>query len=106
MKKVFFVHQDASAAERQSDGVEFCVIPEFRDDKIYFYCSEYMVFWKAVDEVGDFEKSYDFKLKQGIIPALIEKICEENLCRYIDTVKEYDIENGKLMNISYIHLQR
>ncbi|EOT8214711.1 hypothetical protein PS043_18965 [Escherichia albertii] len=40
MKKVYFVHRDKNAIERQSDGVEFCVIPELYDGKIYFYCHE------------------------------------------------------------------
>lgn len=33
MKKVYFVHRDKNAIERQSDGVEFCFIPEFNDGK-------------------------------------------------------------------------
>jgi len=47
MKDIYFVHYDKTMRERQSDGVEFCVIPEFHDNKIYFYCNEYMVFWKV-----------------------------------------------------------
>ena len=37
MRLVYFVYQDTNAYERQSDGVEFCKIPEFHNDKIYFY---------------------------------------------------------------------
>ena len=38
MKTTYFIYRDSNATERQSDGVEFCKIPEFYDDKIYFYC--------------------------------------------------------------------
>ena len=38
MKETYFIYRDKKAVERQSDGVEFCKIPEFYDNKIYFYC--------------------------------------------------------------------
>ena len=44
MKKTYFLYRDSEALERQSDGAEFCKIPEFCDDQIYFYCDEYMLF--------------------------------------------------------------
>lgn len=56
MKTVYFVFLDKNADERQSDGVEFYIIPEFNDKKIYFYCSEYSLFWDSVETAGDFEK--------------------------------------------------
>jgi len=40
MKSVYFVHHDLTRDKRQSDGVEFCIIPDFNDQKIYFYCNE------------------------------------------------------------------
>ena len=52
MKKTYFVYRDSGAIERQSDGAEFCKIPEFCDDQIYFYCDEYMLFWTSIDDVG------------------------------------------------------
>jgi len=103
MKKAYFVHQDSNAAERQSDGVELCIIPELHDGKIYFYCSEYETFWKTVGDAGDFDKAANLSLKNEIRPATIVEICREGLCEYIDTIKEYETENGTLLNIKYIH---
>lgn len=40
MKETYFIYRDKKASERQSGGVEFCKIPEFYDNKIYFYCAE------------------------------------------------------------------
>ena len=104
MKKTYFVYRDSGAIERQSDGVEFCKIPEFYDDQIYFYCDEYMLFWSSIDDVGDIEKARNFKIKGQIVPARLEEIKDEGLIGYIDTVKQYNIENGKVIGITYIHL--
>jgi hypothetical protein len=88
--------------ERQSDGVEFCFIPEFHDDKIYFYCSEYAMFWSAIEDVGNFDKCSNFKLSKKIRPATLCEICNANLCEYIDSVKEYTTENEKILDVKYI----
>jgi len=104
MKKIYFVHYDKTMRERQSDGVEFCVIPEFHDNKIYFYCSEYMIFWKSIEDVGIEEKCCSYKLKNVIRPATLEEICKNNIIHYVDSIKEYTINNGKLSDIRYIHL--
>ena len=45
MKETYFIYRDKQASERQSDGVEFCKIPEFYDNKIYFYCAELYYFF-------------------------------------------------------------
>jgi hypothetical protein len=104
MKEAYFVHQDRNAASRQSDGVEFCIIPEFYDNKIYFYCHEYDTFWKSIADAGDLDKSSDFRLKEHMRPASLEEICIEGLCSYINTVKQYIIEGGRLVETKYIHL--
>lgn len=104
MKKTYFVYRDSGAIERQSDGVAFCKIPEFCDDRIYFYCDEYMLFWTSIEDVGEIDKARDFKLKGQIVPATLEEISSQGLIGYIDTVKQYNIENGKVVGITYIHL--
>jgi len=104
MKKTYFVYRDSGAIERQSDGVEFCKIPEFYDDQIYFYCDEYMLFWTSIDDVGEIDKARDFKLKDQIVPATLEEICKEGLISSIHSVKQYAIENGKVVGITYIHI--
>ena len=104
MKITYFIYRDSGAMERQSDGIEFCKIPEFFDDKIYFYCDEYMLFWTSIDDVGDLNKSKDFKLKDKIVPATLVEICNEGLISYINIVKQYNIENGKVLGITYINL--
>ena len=104
MKKTYFVYRDSGAIERQSDGVEFCKIPEFCDHQIYFYCDEYMLFWTSIDDVGEIDKARDFKLKGQIVPATLEEISKEGLISSIHSVKQYAIENGKVVGITYIHL--
>lgn len=72
---------------------------------IYFYCSEYCMFWDSIDDAGDFNKCRDFKLKGNIRPATLAEIHDAGLCMYIDTVKEYLIDGGKIASINYIHLK-
>lgn len=103
-KSVYFLHHDAHMNERQSDGVELCMIPEFCDSKIYFYCSEYSMFWGSIEHAGNYEKCLDLKLRKTIRPATLKEICDEGLCDYIDSIKEYRIENGKIAEIRYINL--
>ncbi len=105
MRNVFFLNHDYNMHERQSDGVEFCFIPEFHDNKIYFYCSEYSMFWDAIENAGNFDKCCNFKIKKTIRPATLEEICDENLSRYVDSIKEYTIENNKVVEIKYINLK-
>ena len=104
MKKTYFLYRDSEAVARQSDGAEFCKIPEFCDDQIYFYCDEYMLFWTSIEDVGDLNKARDFKLKDNIVPATLEEISKEGLISSIHSVKQYAIENGKVVGITYIHL--
>lgn len=104
MKKTYFIYQDNNAIERQSDGVELCKIPEFYNDEIYFYCAEYSLFWTSIEEVGDLNKSKDFKLNGKIIPATLLEICNKGLIGYINSVKQYNIENNKILEIKYIHI--
>ncbi len=105
MKKVYFVNQDHYMDERKSDGVEMCIIPEFHDNNIYFYCREYDIFWNSIEDVGSHDNYHTFKLKGVIRPATLEEICNASLYKYIDTIKELIIENGKLLDINYIHLK-
>ena len=46
-------------------------------------------------------KARNFKLKDNIVPATLEEISDEGLIGYIDTVKQYNIENGKVVGILY-----
>ena len=55
-------------------------------------------------KVGDLNKSKDFKLKGQIVPATLEEISKEGLISSIHSVKQYAIENGKVVGITYIHL--
>ena len=63
-----------------------------------------MLFWTSIEDVGNMNKARDFKLKDNIVPATLEEISDEGLIGYIDTVKQYNIENGKVEGITYIHL--
>lgn len=104
MNKVYFVIHDSEMHERQSDGVELCVIPEFYNEKIYFYCSEYQMFWDDFQKVGNGEDCCNFKLKGEIRPATLPEICEAELCSHVRTVKEYCIGGDGSFQIKYIHL--
>lgn len=46
----------------------------------------------------------NFHLKGIIRPATLIEISNSDLISYIDSIKEYEIENSKLININYIHL--
>ena len=102
MKTAYFVYHDYNRMERQSDGVELCIIPEFHDENIYFYCSEYSMFWRSAEDAGNFDKCCNFNLKNQIRPATLTEICNASLCNYVNSLKEYNIENGKLLGINYI----
>ena len=103
MKQVYFIHFDSTMGERQSDGVELCIIPDLYDEKIYFYCYELDVFWKNIEEAGIPEKcmSIDKRKKKRIRPATLEEICNASLSKYVDSVKEYTTGS---IDINYIHL--
>lgn len=105
MKKVYFVYRDEKAFYRQSDGVEFCIIPELQDGSIYFYCQEYSIFWRSISDVGDFEKCCGINFEKNIRPATLNEISESGLISYIDIVKEYDIENFTINKITYINIK-
>ena len=96
MKTTYFIYRDSEALERQSDGVEFCKIPEFYDDQIYFYCDEYILFWTSIDDVGEIDKARDFKLKGQIVPATLEEICKEGLISSIHSLSNMRLRTGKL----------
>ena len=104
MKETYFIYRDKKAVERQSDGVEFCKIPEFYDNKIYFYCAEYMIFWTSIEDIGDLSKAKNFKLKNKIIPVTLKEICSNGLVDYINFIKQYDIQNKKFVDVTYIRL--
>ena len=104
MKVAYFIYQDNEAIGRQSDGVEFCLIPEFNDNHIYFYCAEYMVFWDSIENVGNLSLSKDYKLRNKIVPATLVEICNNNLISYVNLVKEYNILNNKIVNVIYVTL--
>ena len=57
-----------------------------------------------IEDVGDLNKARDFKLKHNIVPATLEEISNEGLINYVNLVKQYNIENGKVEGITYIDL--
>ncbi len=63
MKKVYFINHDYNMHNRQSDGVEFCVISNSSNEKIHFYCDTYSAFWNSILDVGNPEKCCDFEKK-------------------------------------------
>jgi hypothetical protein len=81
-----------------------CIIPDLFNEKIYFYCSEYSVFWREIDEVGNFDNVLNFKPKSEISPVLLNEISNAGLCGYVSTIKECKIEARKIKEINYIHL--
>lgn len=105
MKQVYFVYKDPGADERRSDGVELCLIPEFQDEHIYFYCSEYVMFWRTIEEAGDFKKCCNFKLKGQIRPATLAEMCNGGFSERIDIIKEYELEGNKVKAIKYMSLR-
>ena len=71
MINTYFVTHDPDMHERQSDGVELCVIPEFYKNKIYYYCNEYQVFWDDFFQIGNNDKIFSFELKGGDTPCYL-----------------------------------
>ncbi len=69
-----------------------------------FIAMNIMLFWTSIEDVGNMNKARDFKLKDNIVPATLEEISDEGLIGYIDTVKQYNIENGKDVGVTYVHL--
>ncbi len=106
MNKVYFVVHDLEMHERQSDGVELCIIPEFYNEKIYFYCSEYQIFWDDIEKIGLGDQCCNFQLKGSIRPASLTEICRAGLSNYVKTVKEYCINSDGSFQAKYIHLNQ
>jgi len=90
MDTVYFVYFDHDAVRRFSDGVEFCIVTDFFDDKIYFLCRESQVFWSSLEDIGDFDKTIDFSDKLAIRAASLIEICKEELINYVDFIKVYE----------------
>ncbi|MCE3740968.1 hypothetical protein LXO35_23785, partial [Escherichia coli] len=57
-----------------------------------------------IKDAGDYAWCCNFHLKGIIRPATLIEISNSDLISYIDSIKEYEIENSKLININYIHL--
>lgn len=106
MLKVYFVHHDPYRINRQSDGLEFCFMPEFCDNKIYLYCHEYQSFWDSIADAGHPNQSLNIKLNGLIRPVTLVELSEAGLLSAIDSIKEYHIENGKLLGLKYINIPK
>lgn len=106
MNKAYFVIHDSEMHERQSDGVELCIIPEFHNDSIYFYCSEYQMFWDDITKIGNGDECCSFDIKGEIRPASMSEICNASLCEHINSIKEYCIESSGKFQIKYINLKK
>ncbi|EPF6228631.1 hypothetical protein LLI90_001950, partial [Proteus mirabilis] len=59
----------------------------------------------SIDKVGNPNDCCNFSLKSSIVPATLLEISNNDLISYIDTVKEYIIENNKLSKLTYIHIK-
>lgn len=78
------------------------IILDLFNEKIYFYCSEYSVFWREIDDVGNFDKVFNSKPKSEIRSVLLNEISNAGLCGYVSTIKECKIEARKIKEINYI----
>ncbi len=105
MKKVYFINHDYNMHNRQSDGVEFCVISNSSNKKIHFYCDTYSAFWNSIFDVGNPDKCCNFNKKIKIRPVTLPEICDENLCEHVDGVKEYTVHNNKIVDTKIINLK-
>lgn len=102
MKKTYFFHRDARAGERQSDGVEFCKIPEFYDGRIYFYCDQYQLFWTDFQDIGNLDLAQDFQLHGEMEPASLQDLAQANLLDLVDGAKQYHFQGRHLVDVHYM----
>lgn len=72
--------------------------------KFIFIVQNYMIFWTSIEDIGDLSKAKDFKLKNKIIPATLKEICSNELVDYINFIKQYNIQNKKILGVTYINL--
>jgi hypothetical protein len=101
----YFMNHDVGMHDRQSDGVQFCILPNVDDSKIYFYCAQYCMFWDAIEDVGKFEKAQDLQPKKRKInmrPATLSEIHRAQLCGHIHSIKECVIVNNKVVSTQRI----
>ena len=62
------------------------------------------MFWDSIENVGNFDECRNFQLKSKIRPATLIEVCNEGLCEYVDSIKEYTLDNGKIVEIKYMNL--
>ena len=72
--------------------------------KFIFIVQNYMIFLTSIEDIGDLSKAKDFKLKNKIIPVTLKEICSNGLVDYINFIKQYDIQNKKILGVTYINL--
>ncbi len=54
------------------------------------------MFWREIDDVGNFDNVLNVKLKSEIRPLLLNEISNAVLCGCVNTIKEYKIEARKI----------
>ena len=100
-KKVYFIYQHPILIENQSDGLAFV----FRDgddrSKMYFYEEEEGTLYSDYENIYDNIISEEFRIK----PATLVEICDHGYAHLIDTIVQYIMENGRVLNTNYIHIK-
>ncbi len=87
MQANYSVYQDIHAGERQSDEVEFCLFSADPNGPIYFYCSEFLVYWTHIVDAGNLSKA--LAKRRTVYPATLSQICRLGLIGYIQGIKQY-----------------
>jgi len=104
MNNVYFVIHDSQMHERQSDGVELCKISKLCSNTIFFYCTEYQVYWKKLEDLGEPEKCEVIGSDVEVKPATLAEVSDAGLCEFVGSIKEY-CQNDNTITVRYIHLK-
>lgn len=87
--------------DRSEVGI-FCKIPEFFDERIYFYSVSMGCFWRSFDDFGVYAKATKFKC-DGISPVSLSDIYEAGYLDLVFGVKDFLPAHGELVESGFIN---
>lgn len=97
-RRAFYVFKSGDGAEA---GI-FCRIPEFFDERIYFYSASTGCFWRSFEDFGAYAKAIKFK-SDSISPVSLSNIHEAGYLDLVVGVKDFLPAHGEFVESGSIN---